>query len=89
MLINIKFSFSNDVLLIVQVASFSFVEGDLVLWRAMCIVRRHFVTYGPHCCTIYSFYLTQQHLAFVLILYGHIVHVLLSEINDYYYYYYD
>ena len=54
----------------------------------MCIVRRHFVTYGPHCCTICSFYLTQQHLAFVLILYGHIVHVLLSEINDYYYYYY-
>ena len=49
----------------------------------MCIVRRHFVTYGPHCCTICSFYLTPQHLAFVLILYGHIVHVLLSEINDY------
>ena len=54
----------------------------------MCIVRRHFVTYGPHSCTICSFYLTQQHLAFVLILYGHIVHVLLSEIYDYYYYYY-
>ena len=55
----------------------------------MCFVRRYFVTYGPHCCTICSFYLTQQHLAFVLIRYGHIVHVvLLSEINDYYYYYY-
>ena len=57
---------------------------------AMCIefVCRHFVTYAPHCYIIIcSFYLTLQHHAFVLILYGHIVHVLLSEINDDYYYY--
>ena len=51
----------------------SILEGDVYCTSALHV---------PHCCTICSFYLTQQHLAFVLKLYGHIVHVLLSEIND-------
>ena len=40
---------------------------------AMCIRRRPSVTYGSHNCIICSFYLAQQHHAFALLLYGHIV----------------
>ena len=50
----------------------------IYIYRAMCIVCRHFVTYGPHCRATCSFYINQKNVAFVLILYGHIVHVLLS-----------
>ena len=38
----------------------------------MCFIN---VTYGPHYCILCSLDLAQQHLAFALLLYVHIVHV--------------
>ena len=51
------------------------IVNSIVGGGAMCNVRRPSVTYGSHYCILCSFDLAQKHLAFALLLYGHIVHV--------------
>ena len=45
---------------------------------AMCILCRPSLTSASHFCMLCSFDLAHQHHAFVLLLYGHIVHVCIS-----------